>query len=408
LAPLIEGGEPIRILRVGQTVGESALLAAASATCASPILITLPPYPRVQPGSLEILVQEVEKGADLASAARISGDSSFVNRVQNRVFHAILSRMAGGDFRDVASSVRAMRRAVMEEVRLYGDFFRFLPILARREGFEVVERDVPQHPEDQRARVYSPGVYLRRLIDVLGLFFLVRFTHKPLRFFGLLGSLFAFGGGAILLVLLVQRLGGRGIANRPMLLLGALLLVLGVQAIAMGRDRASKGAAVAGGEVARRGSAGYEGEGRRPGEGCERRGGLKSVRNPEWAAGMCGWALEARAGGRIRRPAESSGVEVVGPGLIELEVRDGVGLGRIEGGRLIEEPREEMAFGWSAGGRGAGVCGADRGGGGWRLCRTRHNRHNAESRIMPSSVGWRVSWARSEPFLVDAEALNSA
>ena len=82
--------------------------------------------------------------------------------------------------------------------------------------------------------MYSLGVYLRRLIDLLGLVFLVRFTHKPLRFFGLFGSLFSFTGGAILIVLFVQRIGGRGIADRPMLLLGTILFVLGVQAIAMG------------------------------------------------------------------------------------------------------------------------------------------------------------------------------
>jgi hypothetical protein len=234
LAPLVEAGEPIRVVRVGQTVGESALLAVASATCSSAILVTLPPYPRVEPGSLEVLVRDVEQGADLASAVRTATASSLINRIQNRAFHALLGRMAGGDFRDVASGVRAVRRTVMQEVPLYGDFFRFLPILARREGFEVVEREVPQHPEDQRPRVYSPGVYLRRLIDVLGLFFLVRFTHKPLRFFGLVGSFFAFAGGTILVVLLIQRLGGTGIADRPMLLLGALLLVLGVQALAMG------------------------------------------------------------------------------------------------------------------------------------------------------------------------------
>lgn len=234
LRPLIAKGEPIRILKVGQTVGESALLAAACSTCSSPILVTLPPYPRVQPGSLTVLVKEVEGGADLVTAVRISRTASLVNRIQNRAFHAILGRAAGGNFRDIASSVRAMTSTVMQEVPLYGDFFRFLPILARREGFDVVEREVPQHPDDEKPRVYSPGVYLRRMIDVLGLFFLVRFTHKPLRFFGLVGSFFAFVGAAILTVLLVQRIGGRGIADRPMLLLGALLLVLGIQAIAMG------------------------------------------------------------------------------------------------------------------------------------------------------------------------------
>jgi hypothetical protein len=235
LDPLIASGEPIRVLEVGQTVGESALLDAAASVCTSSIVATLPAYPRVQPGALEELVEKLEgEGVDLVSAVRVSEGSSPVNRIQNRLFHGLLGRMGGGGFRDVASGVRAMRRSIFEDLPLYGDFFRFLPVLAAREGFSVLEHEVEQHPEDQRARVYAPGVYLRRLIDLLGVFFILRFTHKPLRFFGLVGSFFALSGGAILAVLFVQRLGGRGIADRPLLLLGTLLLVLGVQAIAMG------------------------------------------------------------------------------------------------------------------------------------------------------------------------------
>ena len=127
-----------------------------------------------------------------------------------------------------------MRRHVLETVPVYGDLFRFLPVLAEREGFRVEEVSVTSHPKDRRARIYAPGIYVRRLIDLLGLFFLVRFTRKPLRFFGILGGVFSGVGAAILLVLFVQRLGGQGIADRPLLLLGVLTFVLGGQAIAIG------------------------------------------------------------------------------------------------------------------------------------------------------------------------------
>jgi hypothetical protein len=83
-------------------------------------------------------------------------------------------------------------------------------------------------------RVYGPGVYLRRLLDVAAFFFLAKFTEKPLRFFGLVGSVF-FGLGALTgLVLLVERVAGQGIANRPLLLLAVLLLALGVQFMGLG------------------------------------------------------------------------------------------------------------------------------------------------------------------------------
>jgi hypothetical protein len=235
LEALVEVGEPIRVFEVGQTVGESAMLEAARDIARGEILLTLPAYPRVLPEGLPALIHRVAiGGVDLASAWRIQEERPLVTRLQSLIFHGLLRMGLGGSFHDVASGVRAMRREVLEEVPVYGDLFRFLPILAEREGFRVEEVPVSPHAEERRARVYSPGVYVRRLIDLLGLFFLVRFTRKPLRFFGLFGGVVTAIGAAILLVLFVQRIGGTGIADRPLLLLGVLTFVLGVQAIAIG------------------------------------------------------------------------------------------------------------------------------------------------------------------------------
>lgn len=234
LARLRDEGEPIRILETGQALSESDMLQVAVRHSSAGRLVTLPAYPRVQPEALLQLLAGLDRGFDMLTAARINRSDAWVNRFQRRAFHTLLRSFVGGELRDVASGVRAMRREVLEELDLFGDSFRFVPFLALREGFQVLELDVDQHPEDLKTRVYWPGVYLRRLIDLLGLMFRVRFAYKPLRFFGLVGSLLALSGGAILLVLLFQRMGGQGIADRPLLLLGVLMLVLGIQAVAMG------------------------------------------------------------------------------------------------------------------------------------------------------------------------------
>ena len=233
LRVLQAAGEPVRILEVGQRAGESAMLRAAAPQVRGDVVVTLPPYPRVDPSALPALVRAVRAGADLASARR-SRPTAFLNRLQNRAFHLLLRAGSGTRFLDVASGVRAMRRRVLEEVPLYGDFFRFLPLLTEAEGFRVQEVEVPRHPDDARTRVYAPGIYVRRLLDLLAFFFVTRFTQKPLRFFGLLGSVFAAAGGLVLVILLVQRLGGRDLADRPMLVLGVLLFVVGVQAVSIG------------------------------------------------------------------------------------------------------------------------------------------------------------------------------
>ncbi len=234
LRELAAHGEPIRVLVVGQVVGEATLLKLAADHCHAPVVVTLPSYRRVDAGAILPLIERVEGGADVVVARRWPRRDGWVNRMQNRAFHALLRFTASDTLHDIASGVRAMRREVLQEIPLYGDFFRFLPVLAQREGYQVEEVDAAQHPRDVRRRFYSPGVYLRRLLDVFGLYFLLRFTEKPLRFFGLLGSALSLVGGLLLLLLLVQRIGGAGIANRPLLLLGVLLVVLGVQAVALG------------------------------------------------------------------------------------------------------------------------------------------------------------------------------
>ena len=227
-------GEPVFAIEMGQVVGEAALLKAAASRARADTVLTLPAYRRVTADALPELVRRVEAGADMAVARRWPRRDSWVNRAQSRVFHRLLGRLAQGRLHDVACGVRAMPRDLLRRLPLYGDFHRFLPLLALREGYRVEEVDAPQHPGDAPARFYGPGIYLRRLVDVLGLFFLIRFTEKPLRFFGLLGGLAVLAGGAISLVLVVQRFLGTGLTERPLLILGVMLVVLGVQAIALG------------------------------------------------------------------------------------------------------------------------------------------------------------------------------
>jgi hypothetical protein len=234
LAPLRSAGEPLRVLEVGQALGETALLKAGAAEAAGLILATVPAYPQADPVGLPQLVARVSDGADLAVAYRSPRRDSLVNRAQNRLLHVMIGRLGGGTLHDVASGLRVMRRDLLSQLPLYGDFVRFLPLLAVREGFRVEEVPVPVHARAMRGRLYSPGVYLRRFFDVLGLLFLFKFTDKPLRFFGLIGGGLAGIGSALLLVVLTQRLLGQPLANRPLLLLGVLLMTLGVQAVALG------------------------------------------------------------------------------------------------------------------------------------------------------------------------------
>jgi len=234
LTALSQQDPHIHLLRFSQRFGETAALRLGVDRSRGDVILTLPSYFQVQPEGLGPLLSAVDSGADLAVAYRSPRRDSWLNRAQARAFNQMLGGLSDQQFHDMACGARAMHRRIAENLPLYGDMHRFIPAIALREGFRVTEIPVPQHPSDARTRVYAPGVYLRRLLDIATFFFLAKFTEKPLRFFGLIGSIFLGIGSVISLILLVDKIAGEAIANRPLLLLGVLLVALGVQLIGLG------------------------------------------------------------------------------------------------------------------------------------------------------------------------------
>jgi glycosyltransferase involved in cell wall biosynthesis len=224
----------VRVLQFARGAEDATLLAAGFDRARGEILFTLPCDFEADTSAIEALYEAVDSGADVAFGARSGWTRGSAARLQSRMFNRLVSWLTGTRFTDIATGTRAMRREVTQEVPLYGDFHRYLPILADRLGFVVREVPVRQHPGATAPIVHAPRVYLYRSLDVLTIFFLSRFTRRPLRLFGGIGSLFGVLGAAILIVVTVQRVLGTALTNRPIFMLGTLLLGLGVQAFTIG------------------------------------------------------------------------------------------------------------------------------------------------------------------------------
>ena len=190
---------------------------------------------RCSPAPLCELLAAVDAGSDLAVARRWPRLDSRVNRLQHLALQLTAGRLANGALHDMACGVRAARRDVLQDIPLYGDFARFLPLLAIYNGYRVVEVASPQHPSDLRRRVYQPR----------------RVRSPAHRYPRTLLSASLHGKAAALLrahrqragrhgwrlrsiVMFVQRLYGQPLGDRPLMLLAVLLAMLGVQAIALG------------------------------------------------------------------------------------------------------------------------------------------------------------------------------
>ena len=228
-------GERISIVQLNGSFGESAALMLGLERARGEKIMTLAAYFQVEPRGIGPALAALDEGVDLVAGRRFPRIDSFFNRVQSRLFHWFVRRMTSTDFHDISCGFKVMRRRVARELHIYGGQHRFIPILAMNRGFTVREMQVPQRSEDRQTRFHGAGAYLGRLLDILTIFFLVKFTRTPLRFFGLLGLFLFLSGFAIDLIVAAQKLmWNQEIADRPLLLLGVLLMVLGVQTLSLG------------------------------------------------------------------------------------------------------------------------------------------------------------------------------
>jgi glycosyltransferase involved in cell wall biosynthesis len=234
LKAMKEGGENFTIIKQAKAFGESAAIMAGFRNSTGDVILLAPPYHQVEMEELPKIVENLD-GFDMVIVRRWPRTDSRLNQLQTTLFQRVVRSMAGSVASDIGCGVRLFRREILEEISLYGDHHRFLPILAVRQGFKVREVDIRQSSKERRLRTYTPGTYLRRLIDLLTIFFLVKFTKKPLRFFGLTGTAILTAGLVLTSYLVFARLFfDVSLSDRPVFLIGILFIVLGLQIFAIG------------------------------------------------------------------------------------------------------------------------------------------------------------------------------
>ena len=235
LLRLAEQHSQLRIVQLAKSFGESASLAAGFEKSTGDVVLTLPAYYQIEAPEISKLLDALEN-ADVAVAARWPrARASRFEELRRHAYHWLVGTIIGSKYNDLGCGARAMKRVVADEVPIYGDQHRFMPVLFERRGFRVTEVRVAQSERDHYEGSYSPRVYVRQILDILTVFFLGRFTKRPLRFFGTVGSItFAFGALFLTYVIIERIFFDVALADRPALLLSSLLVVLGIQIFALG------------------------------------------------------------------------------------------------------------------------------------------------------------------------------
>jgi len=226
--------EKLKIVTLAKRFGEATALSAAFTETNGDIVLTLSAHQQIKADEIPKLVAALEN-CDMVLSRRWPRLDSLFNRLQTKLFNFLLRLSTDLKISDAGSTAKAFNREVLYDIQLYGDLHRFFPVIANHHGFRVIELDIEQSSKDTHRRVYAPGLYVRRLLDLLTIFFLIKFTKKPLRFFGLIGTtLFSLGAIGSLYLIIERLFFDVSLADRPALILSSLLVVLGVQIIAIG------------------------------------------------------------------------------------------------------------------------------------------------------------------------------
>ncbi len=225
-----------QIVQFRRNFGQTAGMAAGFALAQGAVVVTIDADLQNDPADIGRVLAKLEEGYDIVSGWRVQRKEALLTRrLPSQVANWLISRTTGVRLHDYGCSLKAYRYEVAKGVRLYGDLHRFIPALASQMGVKVAEI-----PVNDRARLHGKSKYgitrtFKVFVDLIGVLFVLSYFNRPLRVFG--GAGVGIGGiGALILLYLawVKLVIGENIGDRPLLMLGVLLLVLGVQFISTG------------------------------------------------------------------------------------------------------------------------------------------------------------------------------
>jgi len=224
----------VRVVRLRRNFGKAAALMAGFAQAEGETVVTLDGDLQDDPAEIPRLLAKLDEGFDVVSGWKVKRRDPWHRRVLSRIFNAVASRMSGIRLHDMNCGLKAYKAEVTGGMRVYGELHRFLPLLAHYQGYRVAELPVNHRPRSHGHSRYGVERYVRGFLDLLSVSFMSRYRHRPLHLFGGLGLLLGFGGFAILVYLTVLKATGSSIGGRPLLILGVLLVVVGLQFFSLG------------------------------------------------------------------------------------------------------------------------------------------------------------------------------
>lgn len=226
----------VKGIRFRRNRGKSDALQAGFDVAKGVYIVTMDADLQDDPREIPALIRMLKNGADLVSGWKKVRHDPLSKTVPSRFFNAVTRFTTGIKLHDFNCGLKAYRREVIEHIYLYGEMHRYVPLLAKWKGFgNIEEKIVKHHPRKHGKTKFGVSRFLNGFLDLLTLLFVNRYMRQPMHFFGLFGVLFlAVGSGISLYLAYIKIFLGEPLANRPLLFLGILLIMVGVQFFSIG------------------------------------------------------------------------------------------------------------------------------------------------------------------------------
>jgi glycosyltransferase involved in cell wall biosynthesis len=236
LAELVQRDSRIRVVRFRKNYGQTAAMQAGLEYATGDIIVTLDGDLQNDPDDIPMMLSKIDEGYDLVHGWRKNRQDTLVTRkIPSRIANHIISRVTKFPIHDLGCTLKVMRREIADELELYGEMHRFIPILAHWRGAKCVEVETRHHARIHGTTKYGLSRTIRVVLDLITVKYMLDYYTSPMKLFGRIGlGLMTCGTLALMSVVGMKLLAGTDMTGNPLLLLGVMLLLMSLQALSVG------------------------------------------------------------------------------------------------------------------------------------------------------------------------------
>jgi len=232
-----ESDPNVRVIRLAKNTGQTAALQCGFANSRGDIVVALDGDGENDPADIPRLVAKLRDGYDLVSGWRTERwqNEALTRRMPSVAANALISRITGTALHDYGCTLKAYRGDLARSLPLYGEMHRFVPAIAAEQGARIAEMPVNFRPRRAGASKYGPGRIVRTILDLMTVKFLSSYSTRPIQIFGAIGLIFGVLGTLFIAMLVFEKVFlGYHLADRPLLLIAVLMVMVGVQFVSLG------------------------------------------------------------------------------------------------------------------------------------------------------------------------------